>query len=100
MDKNASAKLIDLIHKPLLTDKTTRILEDNQYCFTVKKGAKKHQIKQAIEILFNVKVTNINTLIKPVKKRTVGKYTGQKAIHKKVIVTLKPEDQIILFPEN
>nr|YP_009313747.1 Ribosomal protein L23 [Helminthocladia australis]SCW22001.1 Ribosomal protein L23 [Helminthocladia australis] len=100
MLKDQDHSLIDLIHKPILTDKTTRLLEDNQYCFTVKKNANKNDIKKAVEKLFNVRVININTLMKPKKKRTVGKFTGTRTLFKKAIVKLHPSDQITLFPEN
>nr|YP_009313131.1 Ribosomal protein L23 [Dermonema virens]SCW21385.1 Ribosomal protein L23 [Dermonema virens] len=100
MLKNKQSSLVDLVHKPVLTDKTTRLLEDNQYCFTVRKDANKKEIKQAIEKLFQVKIIKINTLIKPQKQRTVGKFKGKKTLFKKAIVKLHPDDQIALFPEN
>nr|YP_010873214.1 ribosomal protein L23 [Nemalion vermiculare]WGV34447.1 ribosomal protein L23 [Nemalion vermiculare] len=99
MHNKSTGSLIDLINKPILTDKTTKILEENQYSFTVQRKANKQEIKRAIESLFNVKIIKINTLISPVKKRTVGKFTGQKAIYKKAIVKLRAGDQISLFPE-
>ena len=100
MLKNNPYSFIDLVHKPILTDKTTRLLEENQYCFRVKQEANKKDIKYAIENIFNVKVIKINTLREPVKKRTVGKFTGRKTLYKKIIVKLDPQDKIILFPET
>ena len=100
MQKNNQYYLLDLLNKPILTDKTTRLLEENQYSFTVKQGANKSQIKNAIEQAFNVKVIKVNTMNQAIKKRTVGKFTGHKTLYKKAIVKLHPEDQITLFPEN
>lgn len=100
MPNNTEQELIDLVNKPILTDKTTRMLEDNQYCFSVKKNAKKTDIKKAIEYIFNVSVIKVNTLNPPVKKRTVGKFIGKRAQYKKAIIKLIDNDKIDLFPEN
>lgn len=100
MPNNTEQQLIDLIRKPILTDKTTRMLEENQYCFSVQKNAKKNEIKEAIEYIFNVKVIKVNTLNTPLKKRTVGKFIGKKAQYKKAIVKLIAQDKIDLFPES
>jgi large subunit ribosomal protein L23 len=93
-------KLIDLIRKPLITDKTTKLLEENQYCFAVDRHANKIHIKQALEYIFDVKIIKINTLNTPIKKRTVGKFIGKRAQYKKAIITLAPNDNINLFPET
>jgi large subunit ribosomal protein L23 len=100
MTKLSNERLIDLIKKPIITDKTTKILENNQYCFTVNRYSNKSEIKQAIEYIFNVKVKKINTLNLPVKIKTVGKFIGKKSRTKKAIVTLIEQDSINLFPEN
>lgn len=97
MDKH---KLLDIIKYPIITDKTTKLLEENQYSFTVKRKANKSEIKEAIEYIFNVKVINVNTCNNPIKKRRVGKFIGQKAQHKKAIITLDNQDIINLFPES
>ena len=100
MTKLSNKLLIDLIKKPIITDKTTKILENNQYCFAVNRYANKSEIKQAIEYVFNVKVKKINTLNLPIKTKTVGKFIGKKKKKKKAIVTLVEQDSINLFPEN
>jgi len=100
MLKIQPGELIDIIKRPILTDKSTRMLEENQYCFSVTKNAKKHEIKKAIEYIFNVEVIKVNTLNPPLKKRTVGRFTGYKPQFKKAIVKLKPENKIDLFPES
>lgn len=92
--------LFDTIKYPVITDKTTKLLENNQYCFAVRPNTNKNDIKIAIEYIFNVKVKKINTLHFPIKKRRVGKFIGKKPHYKKAIVTLHKNNQIILFPEN
>lgn len=91
--------LADIIRRPLITEKATRLLELNQYTFEVNPKAKKPQIKAAIEYLFDVKVTGVSTMLPPRKKRRVGKYVGFKSQYKKAIVTLAEGDSITLFPE-
>jgi large subunit ribosomal protein L23 len=89
--------LLDLIKYPLLTEKTIRLLEQNQYTFAVSVKADKEAIKTAIENLFSVKVLAVNTSNQPVKKRRVGRFIGKKARIKKAVVTLSPEDSITFF---
>lgn len=96
---SANRALPDLIRRPIVTEKGTRLLEDNKYVFEVLPQATKPQIKAAIESLFEVKVTKINTYRSPRKKRRVGRFSGYKAQYKRAIVTLSPDDQITLFPE-
>jgi len=92
--------LANVIKYPLVTEKATQLLENNQYTFVVDPKCDKNTIKSAIEYLFNVKVIKINTCHFPKKKRRVGKYTGLKAHYKKAIVTLKEGNVINLFTEN
>jgi large subunit ribosomal protein L23 len=89
-----------IIKYPLITDKSTRLLEKNQYTFIVDRYSDKITIKEAIEYLFNVKVLKINTCRLPRKKKRVGKYIGWKPQYKKAIVSLAEGDVINLFTEN
>ena len=89
-----------IIKYPIITDKATRLLENNQYTFIVNRYSNKTVIKLAIEELFNVKVKKINTCNLPKKKKRIGKYIGWKSKHKKAIVTLSEGDIINLFPDN
>ncbi|MBC6421100.1 MAG: 50S ribosomal protein L23 [Hormoscilla sp. SP5CHS1] len=95
-DPNA---LPDLIRRPNVTEKATRLLEENKYTFEVDKRATKPEIKAAIEDLFDVKVVKVNTLIKPRRKKRVGRFVGYKAQYKRAIVTLAEDNEIVLFPE-
>nr|YP_009313544.1 Ribosomal protein L23 [Galaxaura rugosa]SCW21798.1 Ribosomal protein L23 [Galaxaura rugosa] len=100
MSKNKIKFLSDIVKKPLLTDKSTQLLEENQYCFKIQKNVRKPDIKQAIEYLFNVKVVSINIMNLPPKKHSVGKFIGRKPIYKKAIIKIKDGNSINLFPEN
>lgn len=91
--------LADLIRRPIITEKATIALENNQYTFEVDPKAKKPEIKAAVEYLFNVKVTGISTQNPPHKTRRVGRFIGRKPHYKKAIVTLAEGDSITLFPE-
>lgn len=97
---NNKESLIDLIRNPIITDKTTKLIEDNQYSFTVSRQANKKQIKEAIEYIFNVNVKSINTCRSPIKKKKVGRFTGKKAQHKKAIITLHEGNTIKIFSNN
>ena len=89
-----------IIKYPIITDKATRLLENNQYSFIVDRYADKLSIKAAIEYLFDVKVIKVNTCRLPRKQKSVGKYIGWKPQYKKAIVSLSESDVINLFTEN
>lgn len=89
-----------VVKYPIITDKATRLLENNQYSFVVDRYSDKIKIKAAIEYLFNVKVIKINTSCIPRKKKRVGKYIGWKPQYKKAVVTLSEGDVINLFTDS
>ena len=89
-----------VIKYPIITDKATRLLENNQYSFVVDRYSDKLTIKTAIEYLFNVKVVKINTCRLPRKQKRVGKYIGWKPQYKKAVVTLSEGDVINLFTDS
>ncbi|CCQ53500.1 50S ribosomal protein L23 [Crocosphaera watsonii WH 8501] len=91
--------LADLVIKPIITEKATLLLEENKYVFDVLPKASKPEIKAAIESLFEVKVTSVNTIRPPRKKRRVGRFIGHKPLYKRAIVTLEEGDSITLFPD-
>jgi large subunit ribosomal protein L23 len=91
---------VQIIKYPIITDKATRLLENNQYSFIVDRYSNKLTIKSAIEYLFKVKVIKVNTCLLPRKKKRVGKYIGWKPQYKKAVVTLSKGDVINLFTEN
>jgi large subunit ribosomal protein L23 len=91
--------LTDLVHRPIISEKATRLLEDNKYVFEVDRDANKFEIKAAIESLFGVKVTKVNTYNPPALSRRVGKFSGKQSRHKRAIVTLAEGSKIELFPD-
>ncbi|MEQ8754610.1 50S ribosomal protein L23 [Coleofasciculus sp. G1-WW12-02] len=99
MIKSNPGELADMVIRPIVTEKATLLLEDNKYVFDVVPKATKPEIKAAIESLFDVKVTGVNTLMPPRRKRRVGKFVGYKPQYKRAIVTLASGDSITLFPE-
>ena len=81
-------KYLEIIKAPVITEKSMADKENGKYTFKIDPRANKIEIKNAIEKIFNVKVTSIRTLnVKP-KKRRVGRYTGLTNRTKKAIVTL------------
>jgi large subunit ribosomal protein L23 len=78
----------DLIVAPLITEKATIASEHNQYLFRVRPEATKPQIKAAVEKLFDVKVTAVNTLIRKGKAKMFKGRPGRQQDVKKAVVTL------------
>ncbi|MCM8750577.1 50S ribosomal protein L23 [Thermomicrobiaceae bacterium CFH 74404] len=95
----------DILRRPLITEKNTRIMEMNQYTFEVAPDANKIQIKEAVERTFNVKVKKVNTMNvrgKPrrrIRRRGRLPVMGREASWKKAIVTLEPGYTIDLFSQ-
>lgn len=78
----------DVITSPVITEKSTLLSEKNQVVFNVPKTATKPQIKEAVEALFEVKVTAVNTLIRKGKVKRFRGRIGKQSDQKKAIVTL------------
>lgn len=97
---NSSRSSVQIVKYPIITDKATRLLENNQYSFVVDRYSDKIEIKEAVENLFDVKVIKINTCRLPRKKKRVGRYIGWKPQYKKAIVTLSEGDVINLFTDS
>ena len=93
------SKLPDIVRRPIVKEKATRLLEDNKYTFEVSPRATKPEIKAAIEDLFEVTVVRVNTVTPPRKKRRIGRFMGHRSQYKRAVVTLAPGDSITLFPE-
>ena len=84
----------DVIIAPVITEKATRVSEHNQVIFKVSRTATKPQIKEAVERLFDVKVKNVNTLIRKGKTRMFRGRWGEQSDVKKAIVTLEEGHRI------
>ena len=78
----------DVIVSPAITEKSTLASENNQVVFNVAKKATKPEIKAAVEALFNVKVTGVNTLVRKGKVKRFRGTIGQLSDVKKAVVTL------------
>nr|YP_009104917.1 ribosomal protein L23 [Myrmecia israelensis]AIT93437.1 ribosomal protein L23 [Myrmecia israelensis] len=92
--------MIDLVKYPILTEKSARLIENNQYTFDVDLRLNKLQIKKLIEDLFQVTVIAVNTHRPPRKKKRLGLSQGFKTSYKRAIVTIKSGENIKLYPEN
>jgi len=79
----------DVIRRPLVTEKSTLASEHNAVVFEVAIDATKPAIRDAVEALFNVKVTKVNTLIQKGKQKVFRGRKGQRKDIKKAIVTLQ-----------
>ena len=78
----------DAIVAPIITEKATLASESNQFVFKVARNATKPQIKAAIEQLFDVKVTAVNTLLRKGKNKVFRGVRGKQQDVKKAVVTL------------
>ena len=78
----------DTIVSPVITEKATYASEQNKVVFNVSPTATKPQIKAAVEKLFGVKVTAVNTLVRKGKQKRFRGRLGQQSDVKKAIVTL------------
>lgn len=89
--------LYEVLRRPLITEKNTMLQAQGKYAFEVAGEANKCQVKRAVENAFKVKVTTVNIMMVPGKKRRAGRQQVQSPPWKKATVTLKPGDKIELF---
>lgn len=81
-------KMYDVILSPVITEKATTLSEQNKLVFRVARDATKPQIKAAVEKLFDVKVTAVNTLVRKGKVKRFKGTVGRQSDVKKAIVAL------------
>ncbi len=86
-----------VIIRPVISEKSFELIEHNRYTFEVDKRATKPQIARAVEEVFKVTVTNVNTMRVPGKTRRLRYNLGTTRSWKKAIVTLKEGDKIEFF---
>src|SRR5215210_6578031 len=91
---NADPRHYDVILSPVITEKATAVSEHNQVVFRVSSTATKPQIKEAVERLFDVKVTGVNTLVTKGKVKMFRGRRGQRSDVKKAVVTLEEGQSI------
>jgi large subunit ribosomal protein L23 len=90
----------DIIKRPVITERTTDLMEENKFAFEVALKANKTEIKAAIEEIFGVKVEKVNTLRVPSKKKRVGRHIGRTSEWKKAVVTLTTDSKPLNFFEG
>lgn len=86
-----------IIIRPLITEKNTKLMELNKYSFEVERNASKPEIKKAVEHIFKVTVAQVHTMNVRGKLRRRGREMGYTKDWKKAIVTLADGSRIDLF---
>ena len=87
----------DVLLKPVISEKSYRLADDGKYTFLVAPGANKTQIRQAVEEIFHVKVTGVNTVNRPGKRRRTRFGWGTRVRTKRAIVSLATGERIDVF---
>jgi large subunit ribosomal protein L23 len=88
----------DVIRRPIVTEKSNIGREEqNVVTFAVTPRANKHQIRRAVETLFDVNVIDVRTMRMPRKTRRLGRFSGQKPEWKKAVVRLAEGQSIEFF---
>ncbi|TDE27019.1 50S ribosomal protein L23 [Actinomadura sp. 6K520] len=87
----------DVIIAPVVSEKSYGLLDENKYTFVVRPDANKTQIKQAVEAVFGVKVTNVNTLNRQGKRKRTRFGYGKRKDTKRAIVSLAEGERIDIF---
>lgn len=90
----------DVIKRPVITERTTGLMVDKKYTFEVDRRANKSEIKRAIEEIFDVKVSGVNTMNYKGKPKRMGRYMGYTPQRKKAIVTLTEDSKELEFYEG
>lgn len=90
-------KNYDIIVRPLITEKSTKLIEERKYTFEVKQGSNKVEVARAVEELWGVKVTSVNMINTLRKTRRVGKYEGLRPAVQKAVVTLAEGNKLDVF---
>lgn len=87
----------DVLIRPLITEKTTAMMQENKYTFIVPLQATKIEVRQAVEQIFKVKVLDVNTIRVMGKVKRMGRTAGKRPDYKKAIVKLAEGQQIEFF---
>ena len=87
----------DILLAPVISEKSYGLLDGNKYTFVVRPDANKTQIKIAVEQVFNVRVTSVNTLHRQGKRKRSRTGLGRRNNSKRAIVSLAEGDRIDIF---
>ena len=91
----------DIIKRPIITEQSMAETENKKYTFEVAKSANKIEIARAVEEIFAVKVSKVNTLNMQGKEKRTGRYpAGRRPSWKKAVVTLTEDSKTIEFFEG
>ena len=90
----------DILIKPLVTEKTTALMEERKYTFRVPLAATKVEIRQAVEQIFKVKVQAVNTMRYEGKMKRLGRTQGRRSDWKKAIVTIAKDAKEMTYLEK
>jgi large subunit ribosomal protein L23 len=93
--------IYQVLKRPILTEKSDYQRDDGQYVFEVDRQANKHQIKEAVELIFDVEVLAVNTMVMKPKRRRLGrKIITTRPAWKRAVVTLAAGERIQDFFEG
>ena len=92
----ATARNYDVIVSPVITEKSTRLSEQNKVMFNVRLDANKSEVKAAVQNIFGVKVESVNTLVRLGKEKRFKNTLGKQSDTKKAIITLAEGQKIDL----
>jgi large subunit ribosomal protein L23 len=85
----------DIVKHPLVTEKGTNLEKDRKYLFAVDKKANKHQVREAVQKIYKVTVTDVCIInVRPKKRKYKFSQEGYRAGYKKAVVTLKEGEKI------
>lgn len=88
----------EIIIRPLITERAAILMErENKVLFEVAVTANKNDVKRAVEEIFDVTVTAVRTMNVKGKLKTMGRFSGRRAMWKKAIVTLSEGDSLDFF---
>ncbi len=88
----------DILIKPLLTEKITRLQEQaNRIAFVVRKDASRVEVRHAVESALKVKVKTVHVMNIMGKKKRQGRFVGKRADWKKAIITLREGEKLDLY---
>ncbi|CAM4012045.1 50S ribosomal protein L23 [Nocardiopsis rhodophaea] len=87
----------DIIVEPVISEKSYGLMDQNQYTFLVRPDANKTQIKIAVEKIFDVKVTSVNTINRQGKRKRTRFGYGKRPDTKRAVVSLREGDRIDIF---
>jgi large subunit ribosomal protein L23 len=95
MENHKDHRLLQVLRRPLISEKATRIAElNNQILFEVVPDATKQEVKDAVELLFDVKVQSVQVLNRKGKVKRTGRFVGRRKDVRKAYVCLQPGQEI------